>query len=99
MNDIFSPEPGLDITVTRARQRYFRVSVNRHLATNERMVPPVRFTPTNLASQRIQAAGLVPQFTGPTGLNAFVFTQTPTGGTIVAVGSTVRMTTRKGPTP
>jgi len=99
VNDTFSPEPGLDIAVTRRRHGNFRVTVDRHLAADERMVPPVRFLPVNVANQHILNADLVPQFTGPSGAGVFVFTQAPQSGTIVAVGSPVKMTTRKGPTP
>jgi hypothetical protein len=99
VNGMFSPEPGLDIAVTRERYGDFRITVNRHLAANERMVPPVRFNPVNVADHRVRDADLVPQYTGPTGAGTYVFSQSPQGGTIVEVGSTVRMGTRKGPTP
>jgi hypothetical protein len=99
VNDTFSPEPGLDIAVTRSRYGDFRVTVNRHLAANERMVPHVSFDPVQVAEQQVRAADLVPQFTGPGGAHAFVFHQAPPSGTIVSVGSTVRMMTRSGPTP
>ncbi len=99
VNGTFSPEPGLDIAVTRQRYGDFRVTVNRHLAANERLVPHVRFNPVQVADHQVRAADLVPQFTGPTGTGTFVFSQAPQSGTIVDVGSTVWMTTRKGLTP
>jgi hypothetical protein len=99
VNDTFSPEPGLDISVARQRYGDFRVTVNRHLASNERMVPFVRFNSDEIAAERVLAADLVPQFTGPSGANAYVFTQSPPSGTIVSFGSPVHMTTRIGLKP
>jgi hypothetical protein len=99
LNDTLSPEPGLEITVTDRRPGDIQVTVNRHLGANERMVPAVRFSPVTVADHAVRAAQLMPQFNGSTGVNTFVFTQAPLAGTIVAVGSTVQMTTRKGPTP
>jgi len=99
LNSTFSPEPGLDIAVTRQRYGDFRVTVNRHLTANERMVPIVRFNSVQTADLQVRAADLVPQFSGPSGAASFVFSQAPQGGTIVDVGSTVRMTTRIGLPP
>ena len=99
LNDTFSPEPGLDIAVTRQRYGDFQVTVNRHLAANERLVPPVQFDPVQAADQTVRAADLVPQFTGPSGASTYVFSQTPRSGTVVNVGSTVWMTTRRGLPP
>lgn len=95
----FSSEPGLDIAVTRQRYGDCQVTANRKLAANERMVPFVLFDSVRVADRQIRDAGLVPKFTGPTGAGAFVVSQAPLGGRIVDVGSTVKMRTRKGPTP
>jgi len=85
--------------VTRQRYGDFRITVDRHLEQNERMVPLVRYMPVAVADQHVRAVDLVPQFTGPTGSGTFVFSQSPLGGTIVTQGSTVRMTMRSGRTP
>jgi hypothetical protein len=51
------------------------------------------------AESAIRAAGLVPAFTGLSGSGAWVSSQSPNGGTIVARGSTVTMQLRTGPIP
>jgi hypothetical protein len=99
VGESFSPEAGLDIAVIRERYGDFRVTVDRHLEANERLVPHVRFDPVGVADTHVRSVDLVPQFTGPTGAGTFVFTQSPVAGTIVDVGAVVRMTTRRGPTP
>ena len=62
-------------------------------------VPDVLDLPQKLARSEITAAGLVPKFTGSTQPNAWVFSQSPTAGHIVAPGSTVTMFLRAGPLP
>ena len=99
VNSSFSPEPGLEITVIRQRYGNFRVTVNRHVDADERTVPYVRFNPVQIARNQVLGEDLTPQFTGPTGAGTYVFSQSPFPGTVVSVGSTVKMTTRKGPTP
>jgi hypothetical protein len=95
----FSPERGLDISVTRERYGNFRITANRHLEQDERMVPFVRFVPVGVADHQVRAADLVPMFAGPTGADTYVFGQSPQAGSIAAEGSTVRMTTRSGRIP
>jgi hypothetical protein len=62
-------------------------------------VPDVLETPRKLAQAEILAAGLVPKFTGSSRPNAWVSSQSPIGGKIVAPGSTVNMVLRAGPLP
>ena len=73
----------------------FSVSIDSPLTT----VPDVTETPRAIANNEIHAAGLVPKFTGAGGPNAWVFSQSPVGGHVVAKGSTVTMLLRNGPLP
>lgn len=66
---------------------------------NQRIVPHVRFTPRAVADSHVRQADLVPSFTGSGGSNAWVFTQSPSGGQVVAAGSAVSMSLRSGPIP
>lgn len=67
---------------------------------DDRIVPYVRFTPQAVAASDVRNADLAPHFTGPTGPGvAWVFTQSPVGGTVVSVGSTVDMVLKTGPIP
>jgi dienelactone hydrolase len=63
----------------------------------ERVVPYVVSSPTNAARNDVLAADLVPEFTGPG--SDYVQSQTPAGGTIVNVGSTVKMYLVDGEVP
>jgi dienelactone hydrolase len=66
----------------------------------DRTVPFVRFEPAPVAAQRVREADLVPRFTGGGGPGvAWVFSQSPQPGTVVAAGSTVTMALRTGPIP
>ena len=64
-----------------------------------RVVPTVMQMPRANAAKAITNAGLVPAFTGETGANAWVLTQSPRGGMLAAPGSTVTMRMRTGPIP
>ena len=54
-------------------------------------VPDVRELRKNLAIPQIVAAGLTVRTTGTDGVNAWVFSQSPTGGTVVHRGSVVTL--------
>ncbi len=62
-------------------------------------VPDVRELKSGPAVNMIRAAGLVPAITGTNTADAWVATQNPDGGTIVARGSTVSIFLRTGPQP
>lgn len=63
------------------------------------IVPDVREELRNLAAQEVRAAGLVPDFNGPSSADAWVASQRPSGGVEVDAGSTVQMFLRRGPIP
>ncbi|MDP9314710.1 MAG: FAD-binding protein [Chloroflexota bacterium] len=60
-------------------------------------VPDVREMSRSIAENNIHAANLVPKFTGATAPNAWVWTQSPEGGTVVDRGSTVTLQLKTGP--
>jgi hypothetical protein len=62
-------------------------------------VPDVREMTRADAASAVQAAGLVPAFTGATASGAWVQSQSPSGGSVVASGSTVTMRLQTGPRP
>jgi len=63
-------------------------------------VPYVRELPHGVAGSQVIAAGLVPHYTGATPQpNAWVYTVSPSEGTIVRRGDTVTMYLRVGPVP
>jgi hypothetical protein len=71
-----------------------------HAMPDDRTVPYVRFEPQLTAAKQVRNADLNPVFSGPTGPGvAWVQTQSPAPGTIVKVGSTVKMALRIGPIP
>jgi hypothetical protein len=57
-----------------------------------RTVPNLYEMPLSKAQQLVQATGLVPKFTGPSGPKSWVQSQTPVAGQVVDAGSTVSMT-------
>ncbi len=63
------------------------------------IVPDVVGTPMNAARAEMHAIELVAAFTGSTQPNAWVFSQSPAAGEIVAPHSTVTMYLRAGPIP
>jgi Zinc carboxypeptidase len=74
--------------------------INFCLAIGPTTVPYVRELKHGVAGAQVMAAGLVPRFTGVTPTaNAWVYTQSPSGGTIVRRGDTVTMNLRVGPIP
>jgi IgA Peptidase M64 len=62
-------------------------------------VPFVQELRPGVAADLIYAAGLIPQFTGSSGPNSYVATQSPKYGSVVPHHSTVRCFVRKGPIP
>ncbi len=62
-------------------------------------VPDVREMRATAAGHAVQAAHLVPAFTGQQGPNAWVFSQSPAADATVAQGSTVHMQLHTGPIP
>jgi hypothetical protein len=83
----------------------------RLYVTNERWTPPpppppvrttvpdVRESLVSQARREIEDAGLVARVSGPTTSGAWVYSQSPAGGTVVNAGSTVNLTSRTGPIP
>jgi PASTA domain-containing protein len=65
----------------------------------QRTVPDVRELSRSAADQAVRAAGLVPNFSGPTGPGGWVHSQSPQAGTQVDIGSTVNVVIRTGPRP
>jgi hypothetical protein len=65
----------------------------------EGIVPDVRELSANVASKTITNAGFIPKFTTKPGSKAplWVFSQSPAGGSIAALGSTVNMLMHGGP--
>lgn len=62
-------------------------------------VPLVQELSAAVAASRVRAAILTPQFVGPTGTGAWVWRQSPAGGSVRAPGTTVTLQTRTGPIP
>lgn len=63
-------------------------------------VPDVREERAPAAGGQVIAAGLLPRFTGANnGSQAWVFSQSPSAGTVVSRGDTVSMLLRTGPIP
>jgi hypothetical protein len=89
------PDTGTTVRVVSATAGGFRVEI----ATTEVAVPFVQGLPWATAADRIRAAGLQPQSTGPSGPQAWVWTQSPPGGTRMPPGSTVAVLLRTGPVP
>jgi Chlorophyllase enzyme/PASTA domain len=75
-----------------------QVSITFALPLNK-TVPNVREMLRTQAAQAVQNAGLVPKFSGSTSTSAWVSSQSPTAGTMVAADSEVRMTMQTGPIP
>lgn len=69
------------------------------MVTDDVAVPFVTELPAATATTRIQAAGLTPRSTGETGAQAWVWRQSPLGGTRVLPGSVVTLQLRTGPIP
>jgi hypothetical protein len=62
-------------------------------------VPFVRELREGLAAQAVRNAGLQPRAIGPHGPGAWVWSQSPKGGSLVGACSTVRLLLRTGPIP
>lgn len=60
-------------------------------------VPNVINLVATQAQSKVQAAGLVPIFSGPNQFGSFVFSQSPAAGQVVDTGSTVAMVLHNGP--
>jgi PASTA domain len=85
--------------------------IMRLYVTNERWKPPpppppprttvpdVRESLVIDAVREIEEVGLVARVSGPTTSGAWVYSQSPAGGAVVDVGSTVQLTSRTGPRP
>jgi hypothetical protein len=69
------------------------------LETDDVTVPFVEELRETAAAARIRAVGLQPRSTGASGQQAWVFSQSPKGGTRVPPGSTVTLQLRTGPIP
>ncbi len=68
--------------------------------SNERVVPYVVSSPLEVARNDVLQADLVPKFTGGGGVGTpYVVNQAPSGGTLVSVGTTVKMHLENGPIP
>jgi len=63
------------------------------------IVPDVMEVSREIATNRVHAVGLVPKFTGQSLPLAWVSSQSPTAGQLVATGSTVTMHLHPGPLP
>ena len=95
----FTSDTGVTVNVINALPGGFSITVDDPTNTLT-TVPDVIQTFAPEALGLIQAAGLVPKFTGanPTKKN-WVFSQSPLAGHIVAGGSTVTMVLHTGPLP
>jgi PASTA domain len=62
-------------------------------------VPEVREAQRGAAISAVLSVGLVPHATGSNASNAWVFSQSPSAGTVVDRGSTVNLRLRTGPLP
>jgi PASTA domain-containing protein len=93
LNQTFTSDTGITVTVTAALPGGFSVSIDD--ATHVR-VPDVVGLPTSNAATRIKAVGLVPAFDTRLG-HTVVFSQSPKGGSVVARGSTVTLVLHSGP--
>jgi PASTA domain len=92
----FTSDLGIKVHVTNAVAGGFNVTVDD--PTNTQVtVPDVFQLSAKLAAQVIEAAGLVPKFTGPNTKTSWVFSQSPLAGHLVPVGSTVTMVLHTGP--
>lgn len=90
---------GLRVRVTGPRLGGFRIAVSIPLGTDQRLVPMVVGLRPTAAITRIKDADLSPKLSGPSGANSFVASQTPRGGAVAQIGSTVNLRTREGPIP
>ena len=76
----------------------FSISVNDP-ANALAIVPDVFEMSQPIAAKLVHDAGLVSSFTGASQRNSWVFSQSPTAGSVVAEGSTVHMVLHSGPMP
>jgi hypothetical protein len=91
-------DTGVTVTVTGALPAGFRVGIQNPAAPTV-VVPDVRELRPALAKKQIENAALVARFTGPNQQNAWVSSQSPLAGRLVARRTTVTMVLRTGPIP
>lgn len=89
-----------EITQEFGAYQFLSLTVRAPLPAGLTVVPSVLNDPTAAAVHQVERAQLTPRFTGDvhTG-DTYVVNQSPNGGVIVDVGSTVTLDLRAGPTP
>jgi hypothetical protein len=92
----FTSDTGVKVQVTNAVAGGFTVTIDDP-ANTQIAVPDVFQLSPKLAAQIIQAAGLVPKFTGTNTKTSWVFSQSPLAGHLVPAGSIVTMVLHTGP--
>jgi len=95
---VFTSSSGVMVQVAGALAGGFSIGINDPMQLLQATVPNVFQEDPVTATQLVHAAGLVPKFKGanPTS-NAWVFTQSPGAGDVVAQGSIVTMVLCTGP--
>lgn len=94
----FTSDNGVKVQVNNAVPGGFSISVDDPTIAVT-IVPDVTYMSAGRAANLVQAAGLVPQFSGPNHPNPWVYSQSPSAGQVVAGGSTVSMVLHTGPLP
>jgi PASTA domain len=95
---MFTSDASIKVQVTGALPGGFSISIDDP-TNSTAIVPDVIQEPARVAATLVEAAGLVPKFTGANHTNSWVFSQSPTAGHVVAGGSTVTMVLHTGPLP
>ena len=91
----FTSDTHVKVQVISALPGGFAVNVHDPKTT----VPDVVEMSASIAANQVNAAGLVPKFTGPHQANSWVFSQKPAAGDVVNRGAIVTMALRTGPLP
>ena len=92
----FTSDTGIRVQVRAAISGGFSITIDE---PGRATVPDVFEMSGANAAKAVHAAGLVAKFTGANQANAWVASQSPTAGQVVALGSTVTMLLRTGPMP
>jgi PASTA domain len=93
------PATRVEVTSIDPGNRQATIQISYQPTVQPTTVPDVREMEQADAASAIRAADLVPSFTGATGPDAWVWSQSPRAGAVVDRGSTVICQLRTGPVP
>jgi beta-lactam-binding protein with PASTA domain len=93
---VFTSDTGIRVQVHAAISGGFSISIDE---PGQATVPDLFEMSGANAAKAVHAAGLVAKFAGANSGNAWVASQSPVAGSVVALGSTVTMVLRTGPIP